>query len=179
MEMQLMIKRFDRREIVRFGLMLPALGWASRSRAAGMEPPAGKTILEISGKIRVFNDGAKARFDRDMLEALGMTSFETKTPWYGGPVNFEGVRMTALLDAVGAFGDRALVVALNDYTTEIPVDDFSRFNVLLALKRNGDYMPVRDKGPLFIVYPYDSLADLRSQKYYSRSAWQVASIIIK
>ena len=40
-------------------------------------------------------------------------------------------------------------------------------------------MPVRDKGPLFVVYPYDSDPELRSQKFYSRSAWQVKSLIVK
>ena len=57
-----------------------------------------------------------------------------------------------------------------------PVSDFAQFNVLLAIKRNGQYMPVSDKGPLFIVYPYDSSPELKTQKYYSRSAWQLASI---
>ena len=108
-----------------------------------------------------------------------MTSFQTSTPWYTGPVTFEGVRMTTLLDTVGAFGEQAVVVALNDYITEIPITDFGEFNVIMALKRDGAYMPVRDKGPLFIVYPFDSSATLRQQKYYSRSAWQVAKIIVK
>ena len=79
-----------------------------------------------------------------------------------------------------AFGfERVAVVALNDYTSEIPIADFQEFGVLMALKRDGAYMPVRDKGPLFIVYPYDSRSELRQQKYYSRSAWQVAKLIVK
>lgn len=32
---------------------------------------------------------------------------------------------------------------------------------------NGQYMRIRDKGPLFIVYPYDSSAELQNQIYYS------------
>ena len=40
-------------------------------------------------------------------------------------------------------------------------------------------MPVDDKGPLFIVYPYDSDPVLQTEKFYSRSAWQVAQIIVK
>jgi hypothetical protein len=174
-----MIEKFGRRDILRAGLSLPMIGLARQAKAGGLSLPSGKPILEISGNIRVFNDGSKARFDLAMLEALGMSSFETRTPWYSGQVTFEGVRMTALLDAVEAFGERALVVALNDYTTEIPISDFAKFNVLLALKRDGNYMPVRDKGPLFVVYPYDSVTELHSQKYYSRSAWQVATIVIK
>ena len=47
------------------------------------------------------------------------------------------------------------------------------------LKRDGEYMTSRDKGPLFIVYPYDSNPDLKNQKFYSRSVWQVAKIEVK
>jgi hypothetical protein len=64
-------------------------------------------------------------------------------------------------------------LALNDYVTQIPMEDFAKFGVILALKRDGEYMPVRDKGPLFIVYPYDSRPELKSQTYYGRSAWQL------
>ena len=68
---------------------------------------------------------------------------------------------------------------LNDYTTIIPIDDFYKFPVIMALKMNGQYMRIRDKGPLFIVYPYDSSAELQNQIYYSRSAWQVSKMIIE
>jgi hypothetical protein len=176
---QTMFKAFGRRHVLRFAWAVPAFALTRKSYAAGFPAPTGKSILELSGKITNFNDGGVARFDRAMLEGLGMTSFQTNTPWYTGPVTFEGVRMTTLLETVGASGEQAEVIALNDYTTEIPITDFGKFDVIMALKRDGVYMPVRDKGPLFIVYPYDSRAELRQQKYYSRSAWQVAKIIVK
>lgn len=87
--------------------------------------------------------------------------------------------MTKLYGRVGGSGQTVFVTALNDYTTEIPTADFARFGVLLALKRDGNYMPISDKGPLFIVYPYDSDPILQSQKYYSRSAWQVARMRVE
>ena len=138
--------------------------------------PSDKVILSVSGRIRTVNKDGSAEFDRAMLEALGMESFETTTPWYNGPVKFEGVRMQKLMQAVGAAGESVTAVALNDYTTDIPIADFERYGVLLALKRDGNEMPVRDKGPLFIVYPYDSRPELKSLKFYSRSAWQVAKL---
>ena len=106
-------------------------------------------------------------------------SIETTTPWYKGRQTFEGVSLEKLLRSVGAQGDRLIVIALNDYVTEIPMDDLSSRGPILALKRNGEYMPVRDKGPLFIVYNYDSNPELKSQTYYGRSAWQVARLIVK
>src|SRR5215217_7527967 len=108
------------------------------------QPAASKPrkILTISGKIRNFNNGQVAEFDRQSIESLEQSSFRTKTPWYDAPVTFEGVPMAKLMDHVGAFGDRVLAIALNDYTTEIPIADFTKFGVLLAIKRDGSYMPV-------------------------------------
>jgi hypothetical protein len=138
-----------------------------------------KPILTIDGLISKNAVDGTATFDRPSLEALGMEGFETKSPWYTGLVKFEGPSMSSVLNHVGATGTTLVVQALNDYTTEIPMDDFKRFRVILAMKRNGEYMSVRDKGPLFIVYPYDSDAELQSQLYYKRSAWQVAKMTVK
>jgi hypothetical protein len=147
--------------------------------AGTLASPTGKPILKITGKISVTNRDGAAVFDRAMLESLGMTSFETTTPWFTGKVKFEGVPMKKLMAAIGATGDTLVVSALNDYTSEVPISDFSKYNVILALKRDGEYMPVSNKGPLFIVYPYDTDPELQSQKFYSRSAWQVARIVVK
>ncbi|MDO1582781.1 molybdopterin-dependent oxidoreductase [Rhizobium oryzicola] len=138
-----------------------------------------KPILTIDGLISKNTVDGTATFDRAGLEALGVESFETKCPWYTGPVKFEGPLMSRVLDHVGATGKTLVVQALNDYSTEIPIEDFKRFRVILAMKRDGEYMPVRDKGPLFIVYPYDSDPELQSQLYYKRSAWQVARMTVK
>lgn len=157
------------------GATLPRLAHASEG---ALSQPAGKVILTISGKIGVFNVGDTAKFDREMLEALDWTSFTTSTPWYDTPVTFSGVLMDKLMQRVNASGDAVVAAALNDYETRIPMSDFAQFNVLLALKKNGEYMPVREKGPLFIVYPYDSSPELKSQKYYGRSAWQLARLVV-
>lgn len=168
----------------RRGIGLAAVGTglsmlAGRTAMAALGAPTEKPILTISGKIRVFNLGETAQFDRPMLEALGMTGFETMTPWYDKLVTFEGPLMTAVMDAVGAYGDSVIAKALNDYSTTIPRADFAQFKTILALKRDGTYLPVRDKGPLFIVYPFDSNPELKQQKFYGRSAWQVAQFVVQ
>lgn len=142
-------------------------------------PAASATILSISGHIASNFAGNVATFDRASLEALPQRGLTTKTPWYDDAQTFTGVLVRDLLASVGSKGTNLLVVALNDYTSEIPIDDFHKYDVLLALKRGGSYMPVSDKGPLFIVYPYDSDSSLRTEKYYSRSAWQVAQFIVE
>jgi hypothetical protein len=72
-----------------------------------------------------------------------------------------------------------VVTAINDYVTEIPRSDFETWPVILAIRHNGEAMPVRDKGPIFVIYPFDSDNTLNSEVYYGRSAWQVKSIEVK
>ena len=159
-----------------FALAAVAAGAAA---AANLAQPTDKAILTVVGRIDVTNADRAALFDRAMLESIGMVSFTTATPWYKERVTFEGVPLAKLMAAVGARGDRLVAIALNDYSAELPMEDVGRYNVILALKRDGEYMPVRDKGPLFIVYPYDSDPELKNQKFYSRSVWQVTRLEVK
>eukprot|EP01037_Dinobryon_pediforme_P007738 gene7738-7800_t len=126
-------------------------------------------ILTVSGLV---GDGTPVKFDRAALEALGMDSFETTTPWHTGKVKFEGVLMSTLLASVHAHGTTVFAKALDDYFSEIPVEDFTKYKVILALKRDGAYMPVSDQGPLFVIYPFDSDPILKDAKFQSRSVWQ-------
>jgi hypothetical protein len=171
-------------ECMTFGRSLLFVMWwmvafCAGAYAEGLPQPQGKPILSVSGHIRNLNASGTAQFDREMLEALGMEVIETATPWYEGRTRFEGVSLDKLMQLVGAEGTTVTAVALNDYVTTIPMADFKKFGVLLALKRDGAYMPVRDKGPLFIVYPYDSDPQLATQTYYGRSAWQLAKLVVQ
>jgi hypothetical protein len=49
---------------------------------------------------------------------------------------------------------------------------------MIAYLRNGNPMPLRDKGPLWIVYPFDSSSDFQSETIYSRSIWQLNRIAV-
>ena len=137
---------------------------------------AAETILTIDGDI-----AGQASVDMTIedIEALGAATIVTRTPWHEGTVTFEGVPLSALLENVGARGQTLSVVALNNYRSEVPVSDAAEHGAILAYKQDGAYMPVSDKGPLFIVYPFDADPSLNSEVYYARSAWQVRSITVE
>ncbi|HEX4503293.1 MAG TPA: molybdopterin-dependent oxidoreductase [Scandinavium sp.] len=164
---------------MRLIVMLLSLVLSSQALAGELPKPAGKVLLTLSGNIENTNEAGKTVFDVASLEKLGMVSFQTASPWYNGRTTFTGIPLQKLMDYVGAKGTVLKVTALNDYTTVIPLSDFKKYNVILALKINGEYMRVRDKGPLFIVYPYDSKPELNNQVFYSRSAWQVSKMSIE
>ena len=147
--------------------------------AAGLTTPKGEVILTVSGRIATTNRDATAVFDRDMLEALPGRTTETETPWTKGRARFRGPLGSALLDAVGAEGTTLHIVALNDYAVDVPVEDFRKWPVILATRKDDQPMSVRDKGPLFVIYPFDLDRGLYNEKYFSRSAWQVKSIEVR
>lgn len=142
-------------------------------------PPTGDVILTISGKITATNVGDTAQFDREMLDAMERVSIKTATPWYDDVMTFEGVPIKTVMDFVGAKGNDLRVIALNDYVSEVPMQDVETTGVIFASAINGKPIGIRERGPIFIIYPYDSDVALQSQTYYGRSAWQVAHVIVE
>lgn len=147
--------------------------------AVALDAPKGKVILTISGKVADKNTANAATFDLAMLEKLPQQTFTTMTPWDKQPIKFTGPLLRDVLAAAKASGTTIKAAALNDYQTSIPLDDVQKFDVILAHKMNGEEIPVKTKGPLFIVYPFDTKAELRSTVYYERSAWQLKSMTIE
>lgn len=156
--------------------LLPAALLLAMLTALPASAQSEPVILTIDGAIE---GGKPVDFTLSQLEALGSETIVTATPWTEGTPKFEGVPMSVLLEHVGATGETAEVLALNNYRTSIPVSDFTDYPVILALKMDGDYMTVRNKGPLFIMYPFDAVPELQTELYLSRAAWQVRSITIK
>ena len=158
-------------------LALSALSWLLPAAASALGLPQGSVVLSLSGRVRNPNLGAVAAFDMAMLEALPQASHTVQVPWYNEPRKFTGPLLRDVLAAAGHHGSTTMrTLALNDYRVDIPVDDALRYDVLLARLLDDRPMPVRDKGPLFIIYPFDAQPALRNPVYYSRSAWQLRTI---
>lgn len=158
----------------RFSLLIAGLAVAPAARA--LDAPTGPVVLTISGRVRVPNAGRQAEFDMAMLERLPQQSFVTHTPWYSQPRKFTGPLLRDVLALAGAQGTLLRATALNDYRVDLPYDDVQRYAVVLARLLDDRPMAVRDKGPLFIIYPFDSNPALRNAVYYSRAAWQLKSL---
>tara|TARA_R110002020_G_scaffold19053_39_gene66243 strand:+ start:3084 stop:3587 length:504 start_codon:yes stop_codon:yes gene_type:complete len=147
--------------------------------AETLSVPGGPVVLTVSGSITNTNIEQTAQFDLAMLDALAQHTTVTETPWYDGEQTFSGPLAAALLQAVGAEGSVVTVTALNGYSAEIPLTDFLESPVIFASRLNGEVFSVRDKGPLFVVYPFDAKPDLYNEVYFGRSVWQVNAISVQ
>lgn len=150
---------------------------ASAPYAYALEKPTGEVVLTVkAANLRHANLDGTAQFDLAMLEALAGRRGKMETPWTSGKVEFSGPLLRAVLDAAGAQGSKLRVIALNDYSAEVPMEDASKIDTMLATRMDGKRMSVRDKGPLFLIYPFDADPSLFNEKYFSRSVWQISKI---
>ena len=148
---------------------------ASKVAASSLPSPQGRVVLTVTGALTNRNTADAAEFDLAMLEQLPQHKLTTTTPWTEGPQTFRGVLLRDLLAAVGARGQTLMARALNDYAIEFPAADGTSYEVLLALRHNGEPMSVRDKGPIWVVYPDDTgLSQARD-----RMIWQLRSLAVR
>ena len=158
-----------------------SLAWLTMILAAGASAedatPATEILLTITGAI----DAAvqPLTLDRAALMALPVTTIETSTIWTDGTHSFTGVSLADLLDEIGVTEGTLLATAANNYTVEIPVSDAVQGGPIVAYLMDNAEMPLRDKGPLWIVYPYDADPDYRTEVIYSRSIWQLDRIEVR
>ncbi len=132
--------------------------------------PSGPVILSVTGA-----GGETWEFDRGMIEALGWRTITTVTPFTEGMQEFSGVSVSDLVEATGVSGTMVDAIALNDYRVEIPAEHIEAHDVFLALDQNGEPMRVRDRGPIWIIYPADTLL-AASDRFDSFMVWQLREL---
>lgn len=146
---------------------------------ADIAAPKGEVILTISGAISETNAATGAQFDLAMLQALPASGFDTTTTWTEGKTRFDGVPLKTLLDAVGATGSTVTATALNNYSVDIPFDVIEDQVPIVAYHIDGETFSRRDKGPLWIVFPYDADVAYQTELVHGWSIWQLSGLTVQ
>lgn len=165
--------------LLKKGMLVVVGACAVSQMAFALEQPKGRVILTVQGKMTEFNHDKSANFDRAMLMSLGEETLPTWTPWTEGVNTFSGPKLSALLESVGSQGDTLVITALNDYSAKMPVSDAYEYGVMMAMDMNTKPMSVREKGPIFMLYPFAKDPSLNNEVIHNRSVWQVKSITIE
>ena len=133
----------------------------------------GETVLSLA------SDGVNISYTMQDLRSLPVSVIETNTIWTEGPQKFTGVSLHDFMAAQGIVADTIHATAINDYSVEIPMADATQGGPIIAYERNGAEMSRRGKGPLWIVYPYDSDPQFQTETYFSRSIWQLDRLTVE
>ncbi|HXH02674.1 MAG TPA: molybdopterin-dependent oxidoreductase [Candidatus Competibacteraceae bacterium] len=136
-------------------------------------PPLESTAVVLT----VSTDHGSKRYSLPQIEALGLYRVTTSTFWPEDNGTYEGVLLAALLaDAGLADGPAVRIAALDDFSQIIPREDWQRWPLLLATRRDGQPMSIRNKGPLRLIYPRDADSRLSDPAYRLRWVWMVNAI---
>lgn len=156
------------------------LGVGAVPAAADMMPVAtGDVILTIDGALGPDAPDGGYTLDLAALQSFAAEEFATTTIWTEGELTFTGVPLSALLKAAGATGTTVAAEALNGYSVDIPIADLEANVPVVAYHINGEVFSRRDKGPLWIVYPYDRDEKYKSEISYAYSIWQLQRLSVK
>ena len=129
--------------------------------------------------LTVRHDETVQTFTADQLEKLGLVDVTTTLPSHDGMQKFRGIPAAALAEAASfSSADHVTAIALDGYQVDIPVSDFSKFDVIVALYWNGERMCVRNLGPLWVIYP-DSASDHENYAIQQRMIWQLKELVVR
>ncbi|MCJ8332877.1 MAG: oxidoreductase [Epibacterium sp.] len=146
--------------------LLTLLGFVTALLMPGVAISEG-TVLSVRA------EGSVHDYTLAQLRALGEVKVQTTTIWTEGEQHFVGVPLRSLMAGLGIHSGTVTASAVNDYAVVIPLADASATAPIIAYERNGATMSLREKGPLWVIYPYDSDPAYRTEETYSRSIWQL------
>ena len=133
------------------------------------------TLLSIT-----INDNDDARItltDEDLL-ALPQVTIETSTPWDEEAITFSGPTLKALLTQNNIFEGELNLYALNRYQIQIPWEYIEDTSPIIANRMNGSPFSRRERGPLWIIFPFDADERYQSYEVSAMSIWQLISMEI-
>lgn len=143
---------------------------------ASLPALADETVLTVTG---TSNPDKQLAFTMEELEALPQVTFDTSTVWTDGVQQFSGPALKTVLEQAGFEGETVKARALNDYVIDIPVSSLKENAPIIATRIQGAPFPRREKGPLWVVYPFDSAAEFQTEMVYGRSIWQLNRIEVQ
>jgi len=119
---------------------------------------------------------ASITLDLNDLDRLSQAEISTSTPWSKGVYVFSGPTLSDLSLLAGLEVGRAELRALNDYSVEVPREDWLSHQIVVSTRINGIPPRIYEKGPFWLIYPVDAMAKPLPQKYVSRMIWQIEEI---
>lgn len=116
--------------------------------------------------------GQEHVFTRTDLDALPQVAFSTGTIWTEGVIAFSGPPLRQVLTEGGITGGKVRLIALNDYMVECDFDRIDTDFPIVATRRDGRVFSIRDNGPLWVMYPFDTEMSFQDETSYASSVWQ-------
>ncbi len=112
------------------------------------------------------------------LEDLPQTEYTVFNPYHKAKNKYKGILMKEL---VNIFGQpkvtRINIVAADGYHSEFTRKEWEKWDILFALRENGELMDSDRNGPVKVVMPYDTSPGMDKVYYEPKWIWAIKKII--
>ncbi|MFP2768544.1 molybdopterin-binding protein [Oceanisphaera sp. KMM 10153] len=152
-------------------LLLLLLSWQARAT----EP----VVLTLFGDIQL-DERQYDRLDFTLseLQALPQADIITAHPWVTRPHHYRGVDLNRLMARL--FGHRRVVTlyleTLNGFSVAVDWSKLSPFGSIIAWQDDELVMSRRNKGPLWLMLPFDRVPEVQQADFLHFMAWQLRGI---
>jgi hypothetical protein len=156
---------------------IAATGMFMLASAASAVEPVSLPPTEPVVAFVVTRDGEEVPVTVPELEALGLYRVITESPWEQGQLTFEGVLVRDVVEYLGLGAASALRVrALDDYSQDVPREDWVDKPLILATRQDGKPLARRTQGPSRLIYPLSEYSGYDSAVHDARWIWLIKSI---
>jgi len=126
--------------------------------------------------LRLTGPAGSLALTRADLDALPQQDFDTTTIWTEGVRHFSGPALADVVALVGLTGLPLRLSAANDYAVDFAAADLGPTAPIIATRIDGAAFSARQKGPLWLIYPFDAEDEYRTEAIYARAIWQLVAI---
>lgn len=112
------------------------------------------------------------------LLSLPQQTFKTHHTWSKEADEFSGPLLQDVLNQVCPKASKLKLKAINDYQVDLDFDKIKQYEPVLALSMNGERLTIRNKGPIWIMIPFDKYTSVPERSLDEALVWQLSHIKI-
>ena len=140
-------------------------------------------LVKISGKITNFNssDNKSLNFSFNDLADIGDHTIKSSNKYVKPPSEYTRPLVRDILSKAGvdSKATTAIISASDGYVVKIPLEDFKKWDVVMAHTVNGVRLTRKTSGPLWNAYPVDKHQELQNDQTYAKMVWNLTKIKIQ
>lgn len=140
--------------------------------ALAMPVAAQEPVLTVNN----IADGRSMAFTMADLLALPQTEFRTATIWTDGIDTYSGPSLADVLAAADMPSGDLRIYAINDYNVDFPSEKITDDAPVMTITLNGEPFSVREKGPIWLLFPFDDDDSYKTEDNFAVSVWQLNQI---
>ncbi len=131
-----------------------------------------QTVLTLENP----SEGIVIEMGMEDLLAMPQVTVNTANDFVDDVSEFSGPLARDVVSMLGDDIKMARFYAINGYSIEIPVSDFRDYDVIFALSIDGKLFSLRDKGPVWLIYPMTDNPELQDRVYNDRLIWLLTRV---